>query len=135
MTTYTVTARRWAHGWELHIENVGVTQARSLSSAESMAREYISLALDLDDETSFDIDIVPQLDAALTQRVRTARDEVKAAAQKQREAAAKQREAAEELRDTGLTGREIAVVLDISPQRVSQLLGGSTAEPSAATGG
>jgi hypothetical protein len=32
-----VTARRWAHGWELHIDGVGVTQSRTLASAERIA--------------------------------------------------------------------------------------------------
>jgi hypothetical protein len=53
MTTYNVTAKRWAKGWELHIDGVGVSQSRTLASAEGMAREYIALALDLADETGF----------------------------------------------------------------------------------
>jgi hypothetical protein len=51
MRTYIVAAQRWAQGWELHVEGVGVTQADTLSEAEATAREYIALALDLDDET------------------------------------------------------------------------------------
>jgi hypothetical protein len=49
MTDYTVTAKRWEHGWELHIPDVGVTQARSLVTAEKMAKEYISLMLGVDE--------------------------------------------------------------------------------------
>jgi hypothetical protein len=30
MTRYAVTAKRWKHGWELHIDGVGVTQSRTL---------------------------------------------------------------------------------------------------------
>lgn len=41
MTTYTVTAKRWEHGWELHIDGVGVTQSRTLDSADRMVRDYI----------------------------------------------------------------------------------------------
>jgi hypothetical protein len=37
VTEYHVTARRWAHGWELHIDGVGVTQSRTLASAERIA--------------------------------------------------------------------------------------------------
>ena len=40
----------------------------------------------------------------------------------QKAAAALSRQAARKLADTGLSGREIAVVLRVSPQRVSQLL-------------
>ncbi|EID53059.1 hypothetical protein [Saccharomonospora xinjiangensis] len=59
MTTYTVIAQRWARRWELHIDGVGVTQIRSLPTAESVAREYIAFAFDIEDETSFGVDIVP----------------------------------------------------------------------------
>ena len=38
MKTYQVRAKRWEHGWELHIEGVGVTQSRTLWDAEDMAR-------------------------------------------------------------------------------------------------
>jgi hypothetical protein len=41
MSTYGVRARRWAHGWELHVEGVGVTQSRNLDGAERMVRDYI----------------------------------------------------------------------------------------------
>lgn len=122
VTTYTVTAKHWANGWELHIDGIGVTQARSLSVAEATAREYIAFALDIEDENSFDVDVVSQLDAESAKQVRAAREEVRMAARMQAEAAASQRAVAKRLRGTGLTGREIAAVLDISPQRVSQLL-------------
>ncbi len=57
MSTYTVTVATWDHGWELHIDGVGVTQTTSVSDAERAAREYLSLALGVEDETSFDIDL------------------------------------------------------------------------------
>src|SRR5438067_4186011 len=52
MTTYTVRAKRWAHGWELHIDGEGVTQARSLAAAERQVRDYLSLLHDLDDDAA-----------------------------------------------------------------------------------
>ena len=39
---YTVTAKRWEHGWELHIDGIGVTQSRLLSDAEAMVRDYLA---------------------------------------------------------------------------------------------
>lgn len=123
--TYTVTAKRWPRGWELHIEGVGVTQTASLATAEAIAREYIAFALDLGDETAFEVDVVPQLDKELAEQVRSARAQVKEAERQQREAAAKQREAARNLGRSGLSGREIATVLGVSAQRVSQLIGSS----------
>ncbi|WP_244231378.1 hypothetical protein [Saccharomonospora piscinae] len=123
MTTYVVSAKRWARGWELHIEGVGVTQVRSLSSAEATAREYIAFALDLDDEHAFEIDVVPELAPELTREIRDARERTKRAALMQREAAAQQRELAKKLHRDGLAGREIAALLEVTPQRVSQILG------------
>lgn len=41
MTAYTVTAKRWEHGLELHIDGIGVTQSRTLDDAEAMVRDYI----------------------------------------------------------------------------------------------
>jgi hypothetical protein len=124
--SYFVAAKRWARGWELHIEGVGVTQVSTLSKAETTAREYIAFALDLEDQTSFTVDIVPQLDDVLAKQVAVARAEVKEAERRQREAAAKQREVAKQLGRSGLSGREIAAVLGLTPQRVSQLIGASS---------
>ena len=45
---YNVTARRWKHGWELHIDGVGVTQSRTLDTAEQMVRDYIETLTDKD---------------------------------------------------------------------------------------
>lgn len=124
--SYFVAAKRWARGWELHIEGVGVTQVGTLSKAEVVAREYIAFALDLADETSFTVDIVPQLDDMLAEKVAVARAEVKEAERRQREAAAKQRDVAKQLGRSGLSGREIAAILGLTPQRVSQLIGASS---------
>lgn len=124
MTTFKVTAKRWAFGWELHVEGVGVTQSRTLLSAEDMAREYIALDLDLDidDEDSFDVDITPELDGSLIAEAEAARHAVKEAEEHQREAAAMSRLASRRLKESGLKGEDIAAILHISKQRVSQLL-------------
>jgi hypothetical protein len=54
MTTYTVHARPWEHGWELHIDGVGVTQSEGLDDAEDTVRDYIALDLDVP-PSSFDV--------------------------------------------------------------------------------
>ncbi|WP_067896209.1 hypothetical protein [Nocardia vaccinii] len=58
--TYTVEARQWAKGWELHIEGVGVTQTRTLANAEQDARDYIASLLDVD-ETSVSVHVNVEL--------------------------------------------------------------------------
>jgi hypothetical protein len=75
--SYTVTAKRWARGWELHINGVGVTQTSTVSTAEAVSREYIAFALDLNDETLFDVHVIPQLDAGLSTEIESARTRVR----------------------------------------------------------
>jgi hypothetical protein len=121
MTTYDVTARHWKRGWELHIDGVGVTQCRSLAEAETMVRDYVEslTAADVSDAT---IVITPEVGGGLDERARAARAAVTAADRATREAAAQSRKVARDLRQAGLSGRDIAAVLKVSAQRVSQLL-------------
>jgi hypothetical protein len=121
VTTYNVRAKRWEHGWELHIEGVGVTQSRSLWDAEEMARDLIARreAIPAD---AFGVAITPEIGAGLDEQTRAAREAVTDADRAQRCAAAQSRETARRLRQAGLSGRDIAKVLNVSPQRVSQLL-------------
>jgi hypothetical protein len=119
--TYNVRAKRWEHGWELHIDGVGVTQSRSLWDAEMMARDLIGRRLGVADD-SFDVVITPEIGGGLDEQSRAARAAVTDADRAQRRAAAQSREAARQLQRAGLTGRDIAKVLNVSPQRVSQLL-------------
>lgn len=118
--TYDVVARRWRRGWELHIAGVSVTQSRSLADAEDMARDYIALDLDVP-EDSFEVRIVPEVGGTVDQKVKQTREAITAAAQAQRKAAETSRALVGELKELGLTGKDMAVVLGITPQRVSQL--------------
>jgi len=121
VTAYHVTAKRWARGWELHIDGVGVTQSRTLTGAVRMVRDY--LALDLGgDPASYDVTITPELDGELANETETARQAVREAEKAQRDAAAAQRAVARRLKANGLSGADIAAVLKVSTQRVSQLV-------------
>jgi hypothetical protein len=121
--TYRVRAKRWAHGWELHIEGVGVTQSHTLHDAEPMARDYIALDTGTDPD-SFDVEITPEIGGELGEKTAAARRAVTEAEDARRAAAVRSRDAARELQGAGLSGRDIAAVLQVSPQRVSQLLKG-----------
>lgn len=132
MDTYKVRAKRWAHGWELHIDGLGVTQSHTLRDAEMMARDYIMLDTDAAPD-SFDVEITPEIGGELGEQTRAARDAVSRADAAQRQAAAESRAAARSLRQAGLTGRDIAAVLKVSPQRVSQLLKSSASASSRPT--
>jgi hypothetical protein len=119
--TYNATASREGKWWLITVEGVGVTQARSLRDARRAARGLISAMLDLDeDEIAVEVD--PVLDQQLAAKVRYARVKVSDLDRQQREAAAASRHAARALIEAGLTGADAAAVLEISPQRVSQIL-------------
>lgn len=120
-TTYEVRARRWTRGWELHIDGVGVTQSRSLSEAESMVRDYIALDTD-DDPHSFDVVIVPEVGDGLDELIKEVRQRIHEAERAQVQAAERSRTLVRQLVAKGLSGKDTASVLGISPQRVSQLL-------------
>jgi hypothetical protein len=119
--TFNVRAKRWEHGWELHIADVGVTQSRSLWDADMMARDLISRRLGVPAD-SFAVTVTPEIGGGLDERTSQARQAVREAARAQRAAAAQSRELARTLQQAGLSGRDIAKVLDVSPQRVSHLL-------------
>jgi hypothetical protein len=118
---YDVRAKRWEHGWELHVAGVGVTQSRTLWDAEMMARDLISRREGIPAE-AIDLTVTPEIGGGLDEETRAAREAVSAADKAQRDAAARSRAAARRLHKAGLSGRDIAKVLDVSPQRVSQLL-------------
>jgi len=94
---YQVRAKRWEHGWELHIDGVGVTQSRTLWDAEEMARDLIGRREDLP-EDAFTVTITPEIGGGLDEETRAAREAVSAANRAQRQAAAQSRAAARRLR-------------------------------------
>lgn len=118
--TYTVTAKRWKHGWELHIDDVGVTQSRTLAGAEQMVRDYVETLLDVD-ASDADVVVVPEL-GGLEDRARQVREQAKAAEQARRDSAREVRELATALRAAGLSISDTAAVLGVSRGRVSQLV-------------
>lgn len=120
-TVYEAIAKRWKGGWELHIADIGVTQSRTLTDAEAMVRDYVAMLLSVA-EDSFDVLVTPEIGAALDDEIRSIDDADTAAREAQERAATLRREVAASLRSLGLSGREIAIVLRVSPQRVSQLL-------------
>ena len=117
---YTVTAKRWDQGWELHIADVGVTQSRTLAAAEHMVRDYLRLDGHTDWDTA-EVVMVPDL-GSLGKRVQAMRKRTRAAEQSQREAAREAREVARALRARGLSVTDTATVLGVSRGRVSQLV-------------
>jgi DNA-directed RNA polymerase specialized sigma subunit len=118
--SYNVTAKRWARGWELHIDDIGVTQCRTLDSAQDMVRDYLRLD-GYEDYSTADVVINVYLDG-LEREVDAVHQEAEAAAEAQKKAGEHARELATALRDQGLSVTDTATVLGVSRGRVSQLV-------------
>lgn len=117
-TTYKAKAVRWKHGWELHVDGVGVTQVRTLSTAEQQVRDLVETMLDVDaSDARIDVDV-----DGVQERVRRTKAKANLAATLQRVAAVEARTEAQDLRLAGLSVSDIAVIMHVSRGRVSQLL-------------
>jgi DNA-directed RNA polymerase specialized sigma24 family protein len=121
VSTYHVAAKRWGAYWELHIDGVGVTQSRTLLAAERIVRDYLALDGHTNAATA-SIDIRPELDGDLAAEAEAARQAVRDVEAARKASAARSRVVARRLRRSGLSGADIAAVLGVSTQRVSQLV-------------
>lgn len=116
--TFQARVKPWRRGWEIHIDGLGVTQARRLSEVEERTRDYIDSLTghaDAGVELSYDL-------GELSNNVTAAQQATRAAAEAQQDAAAQNRRAAADLRAAGLSVSEVAIIMGVSPSRVSQLL-------------
>lgn len=120
-TKYVATATREGRWWVITVPNVGVTQSRSFRDAEAQARDLIAVMLDVEQDT-ITVEVVPQLEdvlAADLQATRAGQAQLQAL---RHEVATQQTRVAARLESAGYTGADIAGILAVSPQRVSQLL-------------
>ncbi len=125
MTTYQVTATRDGDWWSLVASNVGgrevASQSRRLDQADAAIREAIALVLDVDQD-AFDLDITPELE-----RVAVSEETLEVLALRRELAELSDRAhrqtpaAVAELRAAGLTVRDVAQLLGVTPSRVSQI--------------
>lgn len=123
--------RAWREGewWVIDVDDVGATQARTLDKIDHMAR---SLVADLTDVTyeSVSVAITIDLPPTIAGQVEQLRQATAQAAELAREAAELQADVVHRLAaDEGLTGREIAAILKVTPGRVSQIAKKATAPP------
>ena len=120
MTDYKTRATRWAKGWELHVDGVGVTQSRTLATAADEARDYI-----VSQTGTAESDVHVILDSDLGEiggRIAAMRRMRRRAEAEQIKAGQESRRIARELRQQGFSISDIAAVLDVSRGRVSQLV-------------
>jgi hypothetical protein len=100
--------------------DLGTVSTRSLATAEKDAREHVLARTGQDDVI---VQVQPKLDLRLGGLVMDARTKAAELAELTTLVAARTREAANELRSAGLSNVDIAHVLGVSEQRVSQLFG------------
>jgi hypothetical protein len=119
---YEATAVRDGRWWLIQVPGIGATQSRTLGQAEEQARDLIAAVLDVDIE-DVRVDVLPDLGERLLSEVRDVRRCVDEATEALRLAAERNRDLAAHLvHDCKLSGTDAAVVLGVSPQRVSQLI-------------
>lgn len=120
---YTAVCRRVGNWWAVDVAELrGVhTQARRLDQVEAMTREAIALTRDIAPD-SFDVVVDARLDDDIARTVSAATDASRRARQAAEEASRLQRGAASALLGKyRLTVRDAGTLLQVSPQRVSQL--------------
>lgn len=117
---YEVTAHQWEHGWELHVDGLGVTQVSALDKADRQVREYICTVLDLD-EYDGRVVIVPEV-GAIADTIRTMHELTDSIAELQAKSSATRNEAVQQMRAFGLSDADIAGALGVSKGRVSQIV-------------
>jgi DNA-directed RNA polymerase specialized sigma subunit len=125
MTTYQVTATRDGDWWSLVAANVQdrevASQSRRLDQAEAAIREAIALVLDVD-QCNFEVDITPELDRIEVSDKTLEILELRRELAELSDRARRQTPAAiAELRAAGLTVRDVAQLLGVTPSRVSQI--------------
>ena len=118
---YNVIAKRWKHGWELHIEGLGVTESKTLATADAMVRDYIESLTDRAVHSDAVITITPDL-GAIGEQVTNMNDLYALADRSEHEAARTRQRVVLELRRSGYSVTDMAVILGVTRARVSQLL-------------
>lgn len=118
---YTITARRWARGWELFNGDDILTQSTTLARAAEMARD--ALATDHGGEPQdYDVEVVIDL-GGTEQKVEQTRELMRQAQAEVQRASLDWRALAVHLRDVEhLSARDAAAVLGVSSGRYSQLV-------------
>lgn len=123
MRTFTVTAERTPRGvWVLEAPEVGaVSQVRRLAHVADEMREAIAYLAGIP-EDDIDVKVETILPEDFTRALDEARRRRADAEQATADASAAARAAARALSSRGYTVRDIGELMDVSPQRVSQLV-------------
>ena len=121
---YRVTTQRADGWWAFSVPEIPGAhgQSRRLDQVPAEARDVIALMLDLDETDAVEVTVDVELEAPLGLLVTQARAARQRLDATQREAQESLRLAAAELHGRGLSMRDIGSVLNLSFQRVHQIL-------------
>lgn len=124
LTAKCVRSGRW---WAVDVEQIkGLhTQAKRLDQVDHMVRDAASMLTGKPAE-SFQVDVVAQLEPEYSSVVEEALSRRLELAAAERAAALASRQAVSQLRNEGLAVRDIATIMKVSPQRITQLLASLT---------
>jgi predicted RNase H-like HicB family nuclease len=111
--------------WVLQVQELpnAISQVKSLDQADEWIREAINIVSD-EPEDSFDVEIIPVVGEELEAALAEAREFAAEQDQFQRRMVRMYRSVMLDLSKLGTKGKNIAAILKVSPQRVSQLLKG-----------
>ena len=127
----TAIAQRSGDWWAVEVPQIPglFTQARRLDQIPDMVLDAASLLLERP-ETDFEVLIDPQLPAEDESYVKSALTATAHLREAQQAATKESRQTARHLRERGLTVRDAAVLMNVSPQKISQLVKDDTFAPS-----
>lgn len=123
MSAYSATARREGKYWVVEVDGVGVTQGRNLAEAEAMAADLVVAMRQVPAE-EVAVEMQVDLPAPLREQIVKTKKTRAELETLQVQVGELGRNVVKELRGAGLTGRDVAAVLGVSEQRVSQLAAG-----------
>lgn len=122
MTVYRAKAERSGRFWHIEVPEIDrVTQARYASEVASMARELITLHLDLA-MADVDVDVEWLLPGAAGEHLARSAQLREQAAKANSASAREARQAARVLHDAGFGSTEIGTVMGVSRQRAFQFI-------------
>ncbi len=118
---YRVYASRQDQGWQLSLPGIGDIWVRRLTDAVNAATSFIAERKGISrDQVGTQLSV--ELSADLEPERRASTEAHLKAKRAQDEAALAYRKLAKRLQESGISGAEIALILGVSRQRVSQLL-------------
>ena len=122
---YHVDAYQDGKWWSLQVREMpnAISQVKSLDLADEWIREAINIVSD-EPEDSFDVEIIPVVGEELEAALAEAREFAAELDQFQRRMVWMYRSVMLDLSKLRTKGKDIAAILKVSPQRVSQLIKG-----------